>query len=72
MQHRIKSLTTGEVAQKTGVGLETIRLYEREGLIQDPPRSVILMELEVLERGSGTRKDFPRLPAAPMAGQDGF
>jgi MerR family mercuric resistance operon transcriptional regulator len=32
------SLTIGQLAKQTDVGLETIRFYEREGLIEDPPR----------------------------------
>jgi len=28
----------GEVAKQTGVGVETIRFYERKGLIDEPPR----------------------------------
>ncbi len=32
------ALTTGELAKRAGVGVETIRFYEREGLIQKPPR----------------------------------
>ncbi len=32
------SLTTGQLAQRAGVGVETIRFYEREGLILEPPR----------------------------------
>ena len=30
--------TIGKVANVTGVGIETIRFYEREGLIPEPPR----------------------------------
>ncbi len=33
------TLTIGKVAQATGVGVETIRFYEREGLIAPPPRA---------------------------------
>lgn len=33
-----KPLTIGEVARKAGVGVETIRFYERKGLIDEPPR----------------------------------
>lgn len=33
-----KSFTIGKVARVTGVGIETIRFYEREGLIPVPPR----------------------------------
>ncbi len=32
------TLTIGKVAQRAGVGVETVRFYEREGLIKDPPR----------------------------------
>ncbi len=31
-------LTIGKVAQRAGVGIETVRFYEREGLIDKPPR----------------------------------
>ena len=34
----MSGLTIGQVAQKTGMGIETIRFYERKGLIPDPPR----------------------------------
>ena len=32
------SLRIGEVARLSGVGVETIRFYERKGLIDEPPR----------------------------------
>ena len=32
------SLTIGKVAQRAGVGIETVRFYERERLIDEPPR----------------------------------
>jgi MerR family mercuric resistance operon transcriptional regulator len=32
------SLTIGQLAKQTEIGLETIRFYEREGLIKNPPR----------------------------------
>ncbi len=32
------TLTIGKVAQRAGVGVETVRFYEREGLIKEPPR----------------------------------
>lgn len=35
---RMKSLTIGEVAAAARVGVETIRFYEREGLIAKPAR----------------------------------
>ena len=31
-------LKIGKVARLAGVGVETIRFYEREGLIEEPPR----------------------------------
>ena len=34
----MNTLTIGKVAQRAGVGIETVRFYEREGLIEDPPR----------------------------------
>ena len=34
-----ESLTIGALAGAVGVGRETIRFYERRGLIPDPPRS---------------------------------
>jgi len=43
----MKTLTIGQVAKQVGVGLETIRFYERRGLIEEPPR-----------RASGYR-DYP-------------
>lgn len=32
-------LTIGQVARQAGIGVETVRYYEREGLIPAPPRS---------------------------------
>ena len=32
------SLRIGQLAQRAGVGVETVRFYEREGLISEPPR----------------------------------
>lgn len=31
-------LKIGEVAKRAGVGIDTVRFYEREGLIDEPPR----------------------------------
>ncbi len=31
-------MTIGQVARQAGVGVETIRFYERAGLIEEPPR----------------------------------
>ncbi len=35
----MKSLTIGKVARQAEVGVETIRFYERERLLEEPPRS---------------------------------
>jgi hypothetical protein len=34
----MKSLTIGRVAQQAGVGVETERFSERQGLLEEPPR----------------------------------
>ena len=35
----MKSLTIGHLAKEAGVNLETVRYYERQGLMSKPPRS---------------------------------
>ena len=32
------TLSIGQVAHRAGVGVETVRFYEREGLLEEPPR----------------------------------
>jgi DNA-binding transcriptional MerR regulator len=32
------AMRIGEVAKRTGVGIETIRFYERQGLLNEPER----------------------------------
>ena len=32
------TLSIGQVARRAGVGIETVRFYEREGLLEEPPR----------------------------------
>lgn len=34
----MEHLTTGKLAKRAGVNVETLRFYEREGLIPEPPR----------------------------------
>lgn len=34
----MSGLTTGQLAQQSGVNVETIRFYERRGLLPEPPR----------------------------------
>ena len=36
--HRTNGLKTGELAKQAGVKVETLRFYEREGLLPQPPR----------------------------------
>lgn len=36
---KMKSLTIGRLAREAGVNLETVRYYERRGLLPKPPRS---------------------------------
>lgn len=33
-----QTLKTGELARRAGVGVETVRYYERRGLLREPPR----------------------------------
>jgi MerR family mercuric resistance operon transcriptional regulator len=35
----VESLTIGELASSAGVNVETVRYYERRGLLDEPPRS---------------------------------
>jgi MerR family transcriptional regulator, copper efflux regulator len=35
----MRSFTIGQIARQTGVGIETIRFYERQGLVPEPPRT---------------------------------
>lgn len=35
----MKKLTIGQLAKRAGVNIETIRYYERRGLIPEPPRN---------------------------------
>lgn len=35
----MKELTIGKLAEKAGISIQTIRFYERKGLIEPPPRN---------------------------------
>lgn len=35
----MEALSIGQVAHRAGIGVETVRFYERQGLLQKPPRS---------------------------------
>lgn len=34
----MEALTIGQVADQAGVGVETVRFYQRKGLVEEPPR----------------------------------
>ena len=34
----MKTLSVGQVAKRAGVGVETVRFYERQGLLDEPAR----------------------------------
>jgi len=34
----MRALTIGQAARSAGIGVETVRFYERQGLLQEPPR----------------------------------
>lgn len=34
----MESLTIGQVAEESDVGVETVRFYQRKGLVEEPPR----------------------------------
>ena len=36
----MNAISIGEVARRSDIGIETIRFYEREGLVDEPPRSM--------------------------------
>jgi Hg(II)-responsive transcriptional regulator len=61
----MNGLRIGQVAKRAGVGVETVRFYERKGLIEDPPR-----------RASGYRQYpedvIPRIRFIRRAGELGF
>ncbi len=63
--HQTHALTIGELAKSVGVNVETVRFYERRGLIPEPPRT-----------GSGYRMyseaDAARLAFIRRAQQLGF
>src|SRR5215472_16799303 len=51
--HDVMPMTIGQVAKLSGVGVETIRFYEREGLLNKPKRKESgyrLFETEVVSR----------------------
>jgi len=56
---KAKSLTIGRLAKEAGVNLETVRYYERRGLLQRPPRSASGYRLFPLE--TARRLRFIRL-----------
>lgn len=49
----MKALTIGKAAREAGVGVETVRFYERQGLVEQPPKPL----------GSGVRIYSPEMVA---------
>src|SRR5210317_36738 len=39
MEIKMSGLTIGRLAKQVGLGIETVRFYERQGLIEPPPRT---------------------------------
>lgn len=35
----MKLMTIGKISRKSGIGVETVRFYEKSGLIDEPPRT---------------------------------
>jgi MerR family copper efflux transcriptional regulator len=49
----MQALTIGQVARDAGVGVETVRFYEREGLLEQPARRASgyrIYELDAVDR----------------------
>lgn len=62
--------TIGKVARAAGIGVETVRFYERQGLIAEPPRSDsgyrlypddTVARLRFISRAKGLGSPSPRL-----------
>ena len=58
----MKTMTIGQVAREAGVGVETLRFYEREGLLEEPGRRpsgyrqydpAVLGRLRFIQRAKG-------------------
>ena len=39
MEQKMKLMTIGNVSKQSGIGVETVRFYEKSGLINEPPRT---------------------------------
>jgi hypothetical protein len=50
---RRRALRVGEAAEASGVGIQTLHYYEREGLIEAPPRSPAASSLRRPSPGVG-------------------
>ena len=50
----METLTIGRLAERGGVNLETVRYYEREGLMLPPPPEIFRAPGLPAERGSTT------------------
>jgi DNA-binding transcriptional MerR regulator len=60
----MKSLTIGHLARESGMNLETVRYYERRGLLPKPPRSASgyrLFPIEAAQRLRSGRRNWVSL-----------
>ena len=49
----METLSIGQVARRAGVGVETVRFYEREGLLLRPARNLLSPQPVLLLTGRG-------------------
>jgi DNA-binding transcriptional MerR regulator len=74
----VEALTIGQLAHDAGVNIETIRYYERRGLLRDPPRTAAgyrqysatdLWRLQFIARAK--QLGFTLTEIAGLMGEDG-
>ena len=49
----MEGLRSSELANRGGVNLETVRYYERRGLLPKPPRTLAAITPKLVEHGNG-------------------
>lgn len=66
----MKGLTRSQVAKSTGITLEAVRFYEREGMIQEPPRTAagyrqypeeVLPRIHFIKKAQGLGFSLPEI-----------
>lgn len=53
------AMTISKVAEKAGVGIETVRFYERKGLVDQPPKPPLWRLPGLSHRNGGTNPFYP-------------